>query len=120
MAELESAKKIRGDFAAKEGENVSLTVTIGDGQFGVIKVMVDDVFVASSQEKLHVSLGEAGSLRGRKIKVLSVVNDVNPITNRTVMTWVLTTAAANKSFQHSHVVKSDWGVVVYDAEFKVA
>ena len=119
MADLEYAKRTRGTIAAQDGENISLTVTIGDGQFGVIKVMVDSVIIASGQEKLHVSLGDAANLRAKKIKVLSVVNDVNPITNRTVMRWVISGVTATKDFELSHVVKSDWGVVVYDAEFKV-
>jgi hypothetical protein len=69
--------------------DVQLEVTIGEGQFGSTLVTVG-AKVFPQQHLFSQVLGSGPALRGQVVSVFSVVNDTNPQTNRTSVTYELT------------------------------
>jgi hypothetical protein len=117
---FEEAKKVEESYKAKATGDVAITIVIGSGQFGSIRVRIGGQKIAAAQERLHLVLGKGADVAGKRIDVLSVVNDVNPMTNRTEVTYTLTGGAAPRTFRREHIVKSDFGVVFHAARFTVA
>jgi len=115
----EEAEPVEETYKVRAKNEVSITVTIGSGQFGSIRVKLDGAKVAAGQERLHVALGKGADVAGKTIEVLSVVNDVNPMTNRTEVTYTLSGGKAPRTFSREHIVTSDWGVVFHTAEFEL-
>lgn len=63
---------------------VVLDVVVGEGQTGSIRVRVDGEEVASGPDRLSgIPLGDADGLRGKTVRVTSVVTRENPLSART-------------------------------------
>ena len=113
------APTTKGTYSVRKNDDVTLTVTIGSGQYGSIRVRVNGNKVGAGQERLHIALGKGADLIGSGIAVLAVVNDVNPMTNRTEVTWVFAGGPKPSIFHQEHVAQSDWGVVLFPANFDI-
>ncbi|QDU66396.1 hypothetical protein [Engelhardtia mirabilis] len=99
-------------------EPVLLTVTIGNGQFGTSLVRLN------SAEKCRgdigdLELGKPGSLKGKKVRVKSVVTDVRDETNRLTVTYKLAGGAQDQTFVSTGVVENDGDSMLFRAIFNL-
>lgn len=111
---FDEAPPIEARYAVEDDADVTVTVTIGSGQFGSIAVRLNNAKIAGGEGKLHVRLGQGRDVRRTTVEILSVVNDVNPMTNRTEVKYVLTGGAV-RTLHSEHTATRDFGVVLHYA-----
>lgn len=114
---FDDAPPLERDFAVNSDEVVTLTTIVGSGQFGTIRVLLDGNTIAGGQNQLHQNFGPGRTVRAKTLQVLSVVQDVNPMTNRTEVTHTLTSGTTSQSFHQEFIATRDFGVVFYVATF---
>lgn len=83
-------KTLERDYPVDQGD-VSISVVVGDAQFGTIDVRFDgDSEPLGRQDNLlRVSLGRGVALIGKDLIVRTLISDVNPFTNNVIVTHVL-------------------------------
>jgi hypothetical protein len=98
---------------------IGLSVVVGNAQFGLI-----DVRFQGSQTPLDrrsnsvtVDLGQGGDLIGKTLMVRTVVSDVNPSTNRMIVTHVLSGGPENEVFTMRGEVQQENDFLLFRAEF---
>ena len=121
MANLfEEADPVEASYAVRPDTDVSISVVIGNGQFGTIRVRLDGNKIAAGRQQVTAVLGKGSTVTNKTVDVISVVDDVNPSTNRTVVTYTLAGGAAPQSFQSDLNLANDWGVALHTATFQLA
>lgn len=70
-------------------DNVRLTVTIGEGQFGSVRVIAGGKLFPH-ERTFDQTLGSGKDLKGTELVIASVVTDTNRQTNRTSVSYRLT------------------------------
>lgn len=99
------------------GAEVFLSVTVGDGQFGSSRIIVDGNKSYTGQNIIRYSLGEGGTLTNKLVRVVTVVTDTNPSTNKMDVTHVLEGGPNVRTFPLSTEVESEGDSVIFDAKF---
>lgn len=105
MKTVEYETKLALDDTATQP--VRLTVTVGNAQIGGSVVKIDDHEVADGRNIRDLDLGPEGSLIGKALTVRTVVTDVNPSTNRLVVTYELKTSSDELSHRLRTSVSSN-------------
>ena len=86
-------------YVVSDGAELQLTVVIGEGQVGLSTVLLDTTPVVSNQEAItDQPIGAGQDVRGKTLVVDTIVNDVNPLTNRVTVTYELTGGPAPQTF----------------------
>jgi hypothetical protein len=97
---------------------VTLSVIVGDGQFGTSLVTADATdFPPGDVSELE--LGTASALRGTLLKIKTIVTDINDRTNSTSLTYSLRGGVAPLDAIVSATVDEEGGSVVYRATFQL-
>lgn len=110
--------KLEEDYEVTEGP-VDLSVTVGNAQFGLIDARFrgDASPLARQPNVLTLDLGPGGGLVGRTLVVRTVVSDVNPTTNRMIVTHVLSGGPENQVFAMRGEVAESNDFLLFRAEF---
>jgi hypothetical protein len=110
----DEAPPINENYSVAAGD-VLLDVVVGNGQLGSIGVRLDGAKTGSGTQKLHVNLGAGAAIRGKKALIIAVVHDVNPMTNRTIVTYSLAGGANPATYTSTFDATKDFGVVIHTA-----
>ena len=99
---------------------VFLSVTVGQGQPGYVRVRLDGRLIADGNDSLkRVSLGDGDELHGSVIEVLTTVTDTNPQHNRTSVEHLLEGGAADERFLMAYEFDRPRQTAIYDARFEL-
>jgi hypothetical protein len=100
------------------GQEVRLTVTIGDGQTGVVSVYVDGTLITRVAGGVgQLLLGTSATLTGRVLHVRTLVTDVMSLTNRMSVSYVLAGLTAPCVTTHTGDVDNDGDQLTFRAYF---
>jgi hypothetical protein len=100
------------------GPEVRLTVTIGDGQTGVVSVYVDGILITRVAGGVgQLLLGTSATLTGRVLHVRTLVTDVMSLTNRMSVSYVLSGLSAPCMTSHTGNVDNDGDQLTFKAYF---
>jgi hypothetical protein len=113
---FDEAPDIVANYSVLDMNDVTVTITVGSGQFGTVGIRLAGTKVAAGEGRLHVNLGLGKDVRGKMLEILTVVQDVNPMTNRTEVTHVLTGGAAAATFPSEFIATRNGGVVFHFAQ----
>jgi hypothetical protein len=109
---------IQEEYRVMDGP-IGLSVVVGNAQFGLI-----DVRFQGSQTPLErrsnsvtLDLGQGEDLIGKTLMVGTVVSDVNPSTNRMIVTHVLSGGPENEVFIMRGEVQQANDFLLFRAEF---
>lgn len=98
---------------------IGLAVVVGNAQFGLIDVRFQGSSTPLEQKSNSVmlDLGQGGNLVGKTLMVRTVVSDVNPSTNRMIVTHVLSGGPENEVFTMRGEVEQENDFLLFRAEF---
>ena len=85
---MDAPKPINKEYKVIGNQQVKLTVMIGDGQQGDPVVMLDSQLLKIGNIT-GLNIGYGDGIKGKKLYVKTVVNDVNPKTNHTSIVYIL-------------------------------
>jgi len=108
-------KRVQGEYRVGDGD-VTLRITVGDGQIGTSLVRLDDQDVASGAIAMLV-VGSGPALVGRRLRVATTVTDVQRLTNRTSMRYLLSGGPDDATFDAAAEVEEEGGSIHYAARF---
>jgi len=77
------------DYEVRDGDDVFLTVRVGEGQLGFSTAFVGEEKKTSRRDVSRVPLGAAAELRGKVLVVSTTVVDIQKEHDRTSVTVVL-------------------------------
>ena len=86
---VKQVQKDPSNVTVKDTDQLSLTVTIGNAQIGGNLVLLDGI-QAGKGDITGLPLGNGSSLKGKTLKVITNVLDVNPNTNKVSITHIFT------------------------------
>lgn len=105
------------DYALANGE-VTLRVVVGDGQLGSSLVSVDKTQIASGAIAF-LTVGTGPSLVGKSLRVVTTVTDVQRMTNRTSVLYLLRGGKADRDLPLEETVDEEGDSVHYVVTFKL-
>ena len=97
--------------------NVSLTIIIGDGQFGSSAVLLDSEKKTNGHNITNYPLGSGSSLDGKTLRIVTIVSDTNPSTTNMDVTYQFKGGVADQNFSLSYAVASQGDALTFDASF---
>jgi hypothetical protein len=106
--------------ADQANQPATLSVTIGDGQAGGTAVMLDGKLVQAGGVMKNVPLGNGKDLKNKELGCTTTVEDINPNTNRTSVTYTLQLGTAKKEFPYEITVSAGGGRAVYLVTFELS
>lgn len=98
----------------------TLSVTIGNGNVGGTAIMLDGRLVQASENIKNFVLGKGKDLRGKEIACTTTVQDMNPNTNRTSVTYTLRFGDSAKDFPYELTVSEAGGRAIYIISFELS
>jgi len=98
----------------------TLTVTVGDAQAGGTAVTVDGRLVQAGGNIKNFVLGKGKELRDKEIGCTTTVQDMNPDTNRTSVTYTLRFGDAAQEFPYEVTVNQAGGRAIYLVSFELS
>jgi len=101
-------------------KSATLTVAIGDAQAGGTAVTVDGRVVQAGGNIKDVVLGKTKELRDKEVGCTTTVQDMNPNTNRTSVTYTLRFGDAAQVFPYEVTVSQAGGRAVYLISFELS
>jgi hypothetical protein len=104
-------------YAVGSGD-ITLTITIGDGQLGSSRVTLGKKVLAEGDEIATLPIGKGSILRDKAIQVKSVVSDVNDQTNHTSITYSLRGGPAAADYRLASTVAEEGDSVIYRATIR--
>lgn len=117
------SETINGDtltatYAVGTAASIRISAVIGDGQLGDSAVWVDTTLLTTGDIN-HFDVGSAAQLRGHALKFRSIASDLNPMTNRTSVTYFLSGGTTDDEYTLTKQVVNDGDSVVYEATFQL-
>lgn len=97
---------------------VTLRVMVGEGQLGSSLVTLGKTELASGAIAF-LSLGSGALLRGKTLRVTTMVTDVQRMTNRTSVTYVLQGGPSDREYRLEQPVADQGDSVDYTATFRL-
>jgi hypothetical protein len=97
---------------------VFLTITIGDAQIGRSIVFLDDKKVGIG-DFTKFKIGDGEGIKGKTVNIKSIVADVNDMTNKTSITYVLAGGTTDHSFAATGTVENDGDAMIFKAHFSL-
>ena len=107
--------KLETSYAVGAGD-VSLTVIVGNAQFGTHLVKLDGQQLAIGDVS-ELTVPADGGLQGKTLTVKSIVTDINDMTNITNLRYVLTGGADDAQHDLEATVDREGDSAVYRATF---
>jgi hypothetical protein len=98
--------------------DIYLSIIIGDAQLGSSIVYVEDKEIKKGDIN-HEKIGSGIDLMGKKIKIKTVVTDVNDMSNYISVTYSLSGGASPLSITKESVVDEDGDSVIHRAVFSI-
>ena len=109
---------LKTEYNVKEQESISLNIVIGDAQIGASIVYLEDKEIGRGEiQKLKIGLGS--TIKGKKLKIKSVVTDVNDMTKQTSITYELIGGIFDQSFCSKGTVEENGDSIIYRAIFSL-
>ncbi len=108
-------KRLQGEYRVTDAD-VTLRIVVGQGQIGTSLVRLDDKDVASGAIAMLV-IGAGPALVGRRLRVATTVTDVQRLTNRTSVRYVLSGGPEPAVFDTTADVEEEGGSIHYTARF---
>lgn len=98
--------------------DVFLSLAIGEGQFGTSDVSVGSSRILRSSGSIgRLHLGSGPEIKGKKLKVKSVVSDVSTMTDRMSVTYQLTGGSGPKSIVARGKVDKAGASLIFETTF---
>lgn len=105
-------------YRVQTNQPVQIGVVIGDGQVGGTAMTLNGVPVPFDNTTGRAVVGQAGtSLVGAVLQCMTTVQDINPATNNTSVTYQLGGGLAAQTFLFSVQVTADSGIARYSLTF---
>jgi len=105
-------------YRVQTNQPLQLQVTIGDGQVGGTALTLNGAPVAFDSSAGQATVGQPGtSLVGSILQCATTVQDINPSTNNTSVTYHLTGGLAVQDFPFAAQVTADSGLARYNITF---
>ena len=105
-------------YRVQTNQPVQLGVVIGDGQIGGTALTLNGAPVPFDNITGRAVVGRAGtSLVGAILQCMTTVQDRNPATNNTSVTYQLSGGVAAQTFPFSVQVTADSGIARYSVTF---
>jgi hypothetical protein len=83
------AVELRNDYAVVNAQDVRLSVSIGEGQTGLVSVFLGGTRVSRTPAPIDLLVGNGSQIRDKLLEVRTIVNDVNNQTNKMSVTYQL-------------------------------
>ena len=115
MSEVVQGDTIERQYEVESGI-VMLNIIVGEGQVGASVVWLDDQVIAKG-DLGPVTLGPGPILTGRVLGIRTIALDINPMTNRTAVTYVLTGGVAELDVTLTQNASQQNAAVPYAARF---
>jgi hypothetical protein len=102
------------------GAPVSLEVRVGDGQLATTRVSVRGREIVMSPGQTRLELGHGSELAGQALVVTTIVNDINPATNRLSAAYTLSGGTAPRTYSQQSAAAREGASTVFRlrVEFK--
>ena len=111
--------KIKQNYYIKDDDNISISIVIGEEQAGGFAVFLDEQFILFEKTKIvDFPLDKGLEIKSKTLFITSTVIDINPHTNRTSVTYVLSGGKSRLEITSEVTVENDNAPAYYDAEFK--
>ena len=95
---------------------VTLTVVIGDGQLGSSYVQLDGTKITSGEKISNFTIGAGVQIKGKVLRIKSIVSDVNDMTNHTSISYQLKGGVKDATYALESTVANEGDSVLYRAE----
>lgn len=106
--------ELKEDYRVRADREIQLSIMIGDAQIGVSAVFLEDRKVG--QGDIHdFVIGPGAEIKGKRLKIKTIVTDVNDNTNQTSVTYLFKGGDRDHSFSASAMVDQEHGSVTYRA-----
>src|SRR5262245_66353567 len=108
-------------YRVQHNQPIRLQVVIGDSQVGGTALTLDGVPTPFDNAAGHATIGQIGAtLVGKVLHCATTVQDINPATNNTSVTYRLSGGVASQDFPFGAQVTADSGLVRYLITFLLA
>jgi hypothetical protein len=84
------AVELRNDYPVVSAQEVRLSVSIGEGQTGLVSVFLGGTRISRTPAPIDLLVGNGSQVRDKLLEVRTIVNDVNNQTNKMSVTYQLT------------------------------
>jgi hypothetical protein len=84
------AVEVRDDYPVVNAQDVRLSVSIGEGQTGLVSVFLGGIRISRSPAPIDLRVGNGSHIRDTLLEVRTIVNDINNQTNKMSVTYQLT------------------------------
>ncbi len=116
MGEVINGRAIERNYQVDGPGPIMLSIVIGDAQIGGSGVKLEDKLIGKGTIN-HFPIGTPAEVRGKKLNIRTVVADVNPNTNHTSVTYILTGGIDEADFTLLFDAPHDKDAVPYTAVF---
>ena len=101
--------------------DVFLSLAIGEGQFGTSDVTIGATNVLRSSGSIgRLRIGSGANVKGKTLKVTSVVSDVSTMTDKMSVTYQLSGGEASKAITARGKVNRAGAMLIFDATFALS
>jgi hypothetical protein len=94
---------------------IRLTILVGNGQIGSSFVFFKGKLLAKGSIE-GLELGASASLSGQKLHIETIVTDINPSTDNTVVTYIFRSQTQETAIEEKIKAATN-GKVLYDSDF---
>ncbi len=88
--EARVAVDLMDHYPVLDARDVRLSVSLGEGQTGVVSVFLGGITIGRAPAPLDVRVGSGSDVRDKLLEVRTIVNDVRSQTNKMSVTYQLT------------------------------
>ena len=114
---MDAPRNLNENYSVIATQQVKLTVLIGDGQDGDPVVMLGaQVLKVGNISQLPIGTGQ--DLKGKVLSVKTIVNDVNPKTNHTSVSYVLEGGSIILDITNNAEITNGDGSMTYRDKFQ--
>jgi hypothetical protein len=105
-------------YQLKDGEELKLTIIVGDGQLGITSVSLENELIVNNETgTIERIIGRYSNLKGKSLYCTSTVTDVRTETNKTSITYRLEGGVNTYENTLQETVNNEGDVVRYNASF---
>ena len=109
---------LQTDYHVANGQ-VTLTIIIGDAQLGSSLVSLNGKELQRGDDIVDCPIGNGPDIKGKALKIDTVINDVNDATNHTSVTYQLKGGIQDSTYNLEGTVASEGDSLIYRATFNL-
>jgi hypothetical protein len=113
---MDATKMINATYKVADADKVKLTIIIGDGQRGIPVAMLGSNIIQIGNTH-QILIGNGADLRGKTLIVSTLVDDVNPKTNHTSISYIIEGGASILHEINTEDVINNCGSIFYRDKF---